>query len=272
MKQQALGRWAMAAASLLAVVAVGAATGMPGATVAAQEAHVGEYLQADINFGMQVFRANCVGCHGPDGDVVDGVNLRSGQFRNAASDRDLLGVIAGGIPDTAMPAGDYNSSELTGLVAYLRTMGDFDPTGSTSGDAARGEALYRGTGDCARCHRIGGDGSRVAPNLTNIAATRTAGSLAASLMDPTEAMLPINRPVRIVTNDGMRYNGRRLNEDTYTVQIIDENERLRSLNKDELRELTILTESPMPSYAETLNDQERADVLAFLLTLRGTNR
>ena len=273
MKQQALGRRAMAAAGVLAVgVAVGAAAGMPGATVAAQQAHVGEYLQADVNFGMQVYGANCVGCHGPDGDVVDGVNLRSGQFRNAASDRDLIGVIAGGIPGTAMPAGDYNASELTGLVAYLRTMGDFDPTGSTSGDAARGEAIYRGEGDCARCHRIGGEGSRVAPNLTTIATTRTAGSLSATLMNPTEAMLPINRPVRIVTNDGMRYNGRRLNEDTYTVQIIDENERLRSLNKDELREYTILDESPMPSYAETLTDQERADVLAFLLSLRGINR
>ena len=91
-------------------------------------------------------------------------------------------------------------------------------------------------------------------------------------MDPTGTMLPINRPVRIVTNDGTRFNGRRLNEDTYTVQIIDENQRLRSLVKDDLREYTILTESAMPSYAETLTDQERADVLAFLLSLKGINR
>ena len=61
--------------------------------------------------------------------------------------------------------------------------------------------------------------------------------------------MPINRSVRIVTNDGTRYNGRRLNEDTYTVQIVDENERLLSLEKDDLREYAILTESAMPSYA-----------------------
>ena len=272
MTQRRLGRCALAAAGLVAVaVAFGAAAGLTAIGAAAQEAHAGEYLQADISFGMQVYSANCVSCHGPDGDVVDGVNLRSGQFRNASSDQELMGVISNGIPDTAMLAGDYTASELTGLVAYLRTMGDFDPAGSMTGEAARGEALYNGKGDCASCHRIGGEGSRVAPNLSTIATIRTAGSLAASLVNPTEAMLPINRSVRIVTNDGTRYNGRRLNEDTYSVQIIDENERLLSLQKDDLREYTILTESAMPSYAETLTDQERADVLAFLLTLRGIN-
>ncbi len=262
----------MAAAGLLAAgVAVGAIAGTVSAAAAAQEAHAGEYLQADINFGMELYRANCVSCHGPDGDVVDGVNLRTGVFRNAPSDQALMRLLVNGIPDTAMLGGDYTAPELTGLVAYLRTMGDFDPTGSMTGDAARGEAIYRGKGDCASCHRIGREGSRTGPNLTAIATMRTAGSLAATLLNPTEAMLPINRPVRIVTNDGMRYNGRRLNEDTYTVQIIDENERLVSLEKDDLQEYAILTESAMPSYAETLTDQERADVLAFLLTLRGIN-
>lgn len=262
-------RIALRLATLLAAAALVTAGAV---AVRTQEAHAGEYLQADITFGMQLYRANCVSCHGPDGDVVDGVNLRSGQFRNASSDQELMGIIAGGIEGTAMLPGNYTSSELTGLVAYLRTMGDFDPAGSMTGDAARGETIYNGKGDCASCHRIGAAGSRAAPNLTAIATLRTAGSLAASLVNPTEAMLPINRSVRIVTNDGTRYNGRRLNEDTYTVQIIDENERLLSLEKDDLSEYTILTESGMPSYAETLTDQERADVLAFLLTLRGMNR
>ena len=101
---------------------------------------------------------------------------------------------------------------------------------------------------------------------------RAAGSLAASLVDPTAAMLPRNRSIRAVGNDGTVYSGRRLNEDTYTVQLVDENERLVSLVKDDLNEYTVITTSPMPSYAETLTEQERADVLAFLLTLKGMNR
>ena len=64
--------------------------------------------------------------------------------------------------------------------------------------------------------------------------------------------MPINRPVRAVTKDGRSINGRRLNEDTYTVQLIDEQERLVSLTKADLREYTILTASPMPSYKDRL--------------------
>jgi len=75
--------------------------------------------------------------------------------------------------------------------------------------------------------------------------------------------------VRAVTRDGKVINGRRLNEDTYTVQLIDDRERLMSLNKSELREYTISTVSPMPSFKGTLTDEEIADVVAYLLSLKG---
>jgi len=90
-----------------------------------------------------------------------------------------------------------------------------------------------------------------------------------SLLDPTSQMMPINRPVRVVKKDGTIVNGRRLNEDTYTVQIIDDHERLHSLQKSDLREVTISTTSPMPSYKSTLSESEIADVLAYLLSLKG---
>ena len=80
---------------------------------------------------------------------------------------------------------------------------------------------------------------------------------------------PINRPVRAVTRTGRVINGRRLNEDTYSVQLIDDQERLVSLPKAELREFTISTTSPMPSYQDRLSPEERAAVVAYLLTLKG---
>lgn len=254
--------------SALAAAGVLAATAGPAQ---AQQEHVGQYSQADINFGMSVYGGNCVSCHGPGGDGVDGVNLRSGQFRSASSDFELEQIISNGIPDTAMPPGSYSEAELTGLVAYLRMMGSLDASDATIGDAARGAALYNGKGDCASCHRIGSAGSRTGPDLSDIANFRTAGAMERTLLDPTEAMVPINRTVRAVANDGTRHVGRRLNEDTYTVQMVDENERLVSLVKADLREYEILTESAMPSYADTLTDQERADVLAYLLTLKGVS-
>ena len=51
-----------------------------------------------------------------------------------------------------------------------------------------------------------------APDLSDIGAIRTAATLQRTLLDPTGAMLPVNRPVRAVTSDGTIINGQRLNE------------------------------------------------------------
>src|SRR5205823_13356591 len=115
----------------------------------------------------------------------------------------------------------------------------------------------------------GATGSRVAPDLSDIGAVRSAGSLQRSLMDPASQMFPINRPIRVVTRDGKVINGRRLNEDTYSVQLIDDQERLVSLTKADLREYAIATTSPMPSIKSTLSDEVLADVMAYLLPLKG---
>jgi hypothetical protein len=82
-------------------------------------------------------------------------------------------------------------------------------------------------------------------------------------------MMPINRPVRIVTRDGRTIRGRRLNEDIYTVQLIDDQERLISLDKTDIREFELAKTSPMPPATRTLGGEELADVLAYLLSLRG---
>ena len=77
-----------------------------------------------------------------------------------------------------------------------------------------------------------------------------------------------NRPVHIVTRDGKVIDGRRLNEDTYTVQIADEEGRLLSLAKADLREFKISTKSPMPSYKGELTPEELADLVSYLLSLK----
>jgi putative heme-binding domain-containing protein len=232
-------------------------------------AHPGDYSPADIAYGARLYDAQCTTCHGANGDGVGGVDLKSGKFRNATSDQDLIRVITTGIQGTGMQAFRLDPSEIAGIVAYLRNMTAFDRGSVKPGFADRGRTVVTGKGDCLRCHRVGAQGSRVAPDLSDIGAIRGAGSLLRSLTDPVSQMMPINRPVRAVMRDGKVINGRRLNEDTYTVQLIDDEERLLSLTKADLRELTVLTTSPMPSYRGRLSDDEIADVVAYLLTLKG---
>lgn len=226
------------------------------------------YERADIEYGLAVYRRQCVTCHGDAGNAIPGVDLRSGQWRRAASDRELRALLAAGIPESGMPPADLDTAEMSGVVAYLRNM-NFDLEGVTLGDAARGRALFEGRGTCLQCHRVKGRGSPVAPDLTAIGASRAPSDLRRSLVDPTGSMRPINRPVQLVTADGTLVTGRRLNEDSYTVQLIDDSGRLRAFDKADLQTFAVLAESPMPSYAEALSAGELSDLLAYLVSLKG---
>lgn len=234
------------------------------------QGHPDDYPRADIEYGARMYAAECERCHGTDGEGVSGVNLRGGTFRNAKTDPQLRTVITAGFPTAGMPAfSTLDGPQVSGLIAYLRNMNTFDRGSVKAGDAHRGQVIVEGKGACLRCHRVEGNGGRVGPDLSDIGANRSPGSMQRSLLDPSSQMFPINRPVRIVTRDGRVINGRRLNEDTYTVQISDQDGRLVSLNKSDLREFTIQTKSNMPSYTDELTSDEIADVISYLLSLKG---
>ena len=243
-----------------------------GAPARAQPQHAGQYEQADIEYGARLYSGRCVICHGERGDGMPGVNLRSGRFKNASTDRELTNVVRDGVAGTAMAPNAFTDSELTALVSYLRNFASYDPgRGGKPGDAERGRQLFQSKGDCGSCHRVNGVGPRSAPDLSNVGAIRTAGTLQRYLQDPTEAMLPINRPVRAVKRDGTVVSGRRVNEDTHTVQLVDSQERLISLDKSQLREYSIGAAATMPSFATVFDEKERADLVEYLLSLKGTN-
>lgn len=244
---------------------------MAGTAEAQAPAHAGQYEQADIEQGAQLYSGHCVVCHGERGDAMPGANLGSGKFRHAETDRDLTTVIRNGVAGTAMAPSAYTESELAALVAYLRNMSSVTLSEITLGDPARGRALFVGKGDCDSCHRVGSEGPRTAPDLSSIGATRTAATLQRALLDPDAALLPINRPVRATLRDGTVVTGRRLNEDTFSVQMLDSSERLVSLDRVDIREYAVSKEALMPSYATALTDAERADLVAYLLSLKGTN-
>lgn len=242
---------------------------LPHATPTAVAAQLADhtYSSAAIEAGSRLYVSECALCHGPQGDRVDGVDLRRGQFRQARSDDDLRRIITTGVDNSRMPAFDFAAAELDGLVAYIRA--GFDPEGVAVriGDAARGRTVFTGAGDCASCHRVNGVGPRTAPDLSDIGAVRTPAALQRSLLDPYTALLPINRPVMAVTREGETVRGRRLNEDTYTVQLIDSQGRLRSLVKDELVDFEV---SRTPTHEPTaLSSDQVADLIGYLLSLQG---
>jgi len=158
-----------------------------------------------------------------------------------------------------------------------------------AGDAARGKAIYLGKGDCQSCHRVNGVGSRLGPDLSEIGVPRSGGggrgtpaptpaaaaaanltALETSILDPDADLAASNRLVRVVMKDGTSITGRLLNHDNFTVQMIDPQGKLRSFMKADLRESTVLVKGLMPSYKGRLSDQEVADLVAYLSTLKGS--
>lgn len=245
--------------SLILLLAVGPAA-------AAAQDHT--YSSTDIATGVRVYGAQCQLCHGANGDTVAGVNLRLGRFRRAVTDDDLAQVLAKGVPP-GMPSFNFSPAEVTGVIAMIRA--GFDPAGTAVkvGNIDRGKALFSGKGGCATCHRVTGTGPLTAPDLSDIGALRTPAALQRSLLEPTRAMLPINRPVSIVTTAGKTVRGRRTNEDTFSVQLVNDAGELTTVVKSDIKSMEAGKTSPMPSVAKVLSTDEVADLVAYLLSLRG---
>ena len=226
------------------------------------------YNPADIQAGKQLYRVNCSNCHGPNGDFVSGVDLGHGTFRRASTDEELVAIMLQGIRDTPMPPANLSDEQAHQIVAYLRSLAATDSPSISKADLAQGKAIFESKG-CLNCHRVGEHGSRVGPDLTNIGARRKRTSIERSIIDPNAEILAENRYIRVVTRDGSTITGRILNEDTFSIQLIDTKEKLLSLQKSDLREIEVLKNSAMPSYRDKLSGNELSDLVGYLVSLKG---
>ena len=227
---------------------------------------------SDIEDGGRVFQNTCANCHGPDGNEVAGIDLGRGQFRRTMSDEDLIQIIRNGIPGTPMPASNFPEAQAARVVAYLRSVAASRRTTSVTGNVERGKALFEGGAACLSCHRVNASGSRLGPDLSNIGQLRRAVELEQSVLDPDAEILGGNRFYRVVTSDGVTTTGRLLNLDTFTVQMLDSKEQLRSFQTSAIKGYTILEKGLMPSFAGKLSDQQISDIVAYLISLKGTDQ
>jgi len=227
--------------------------------------------ETDLADGKATFRSNCAFCHGLTGGGGRGPALSSGRFLHGSADDDIKNVIRGGVAGTTMPAFEFEKDELDRLVAYVRTLsattGKAAGAGPVAGDAAKGRQVYARSG-CAGCHRVGAEGSVFGPELTRIGAGRSADYIRESIVNPSADVPEEFAGVTVITRDGKRIAGVRVNEDTFSVQLRDASQNFRMFQKDEVQQVLRETKSLMPVY-RSLSQDDLQNLLAYLDGLRG---
>jgi putative heme-binding domain-containing protein len=247
----------------------------------AQATPAGNPLAGDskaITQGAVLFRQECVFCHGVSArGGMRGPDLTSGTWSHGGSDAELVATITNGVPGTAMPPNKLTDEEIWQIIAYLRTLQQ--PPAAATGDAGRGEALFFGATRCSSCHMVNGRGGRLGPELSSVGSSRPRAYLIESIREPGKRLTENHSfgdvatlrydTVTVVTADGQTIVGVPLDEDTFTIQMIDSSERVHSFDKKSLRSLRHDDRSLMPAYdANRLSNTDLDDVVAFLLTLR----
>jgi putative heme-binding domain-containing protein len=245
-------------------------------------ARAGAQNDADVDAGRRLFQGMCTECHGAGGTGGDAPSLNRPRLTHAPDDKALANVIANGIPNTAMPRiRRFTESELRQLVAYVRSVGAITQ-GRVPGDAKKGAALYKSLA-CSSCHIVAGEGGTLGPDLTDIGAQRGAAYLREAVVDPGAALPKgtlsvLSRgyaeylPVRIVTRQGREVRGIRVDEDAFTIQVRDVAGRFYSLRKSDIEVLEKQTgKSLMPSFASR-PASELTDLVAYLVSLQGTEQ
>ncbi|MCB1685342.1 MAG: c-type cytochrome [Pseudomonadales bacterium] len=234
---------------------------------------------ADLADGRRLFTVHCARCHGMLGDGGEGPSLKRPRLTHAADDQALFDVINEGIRGTGMP-GTFgpNDEELWRIAGHVRSLGQL-PAEVMPGDPERGGDLYNQRGACATCHILDGRGRGVGPELSDVGLRRNVEYLRRSLTDPDadSPMLSgwqtgrINAflTVRVVAADG-EFEGLRVNEDEFSIQLRDLSGNIRSFDKRELLNFEkAFGHSLMPGYEANFTASEIDDLVSYLMTLTG---
>jgi cytochrome c oxidase cbb3-type subunit III len=266
----------VALAGLLAVTAGAGADDKNPFAGDAKIAKLGEYQ----------FRINCAFCHGLNARGGGrGPDLTKAQKKHGNSDGDLFRTISQGVPGTAMPAGvnggigvGMTEEEIWQVITYIRSVQVKAPT-VPIGDARHGKELFYGSARCGTCHMVEGKGGRLGPDLTTAGSMRSVESLVDSVRNPSRRLAQGLKEaakefpqeyetVMATTADGKKITGVTLNEDSFSLQMMDADEKIYFLEKDKLKSFEKSRESLMPPYdPKMLSEKDLNDLVAFLLNV-----
>jgi len=233
-----------------------------------------------VTEGKTLYDQKCTTCHGADGGggeigpaIVSGDRVDIG-----VSDAQTFTIIKNGVAGTPMTPQRLPDPDIWKIVTYIHALRGTALDNPLPGDVARGEAVFWGKGQCGTCHMLSGRGGLTAPDLSNIAGVRKSSSIVDALTKQQHRVyasggahlksLPTMDsylPVFVTTADGKTIDGVLLNEDSYSLQMIGNDQQLHMFDKSKLRKYAVERRSMMPTdYDKRLAPDEFKDLMAFL--------
>jgi putative heme-binding domain-containing protein len=233
--------------------------------------------------GEQVYNQNCTSCHGPNGGAgeigPEIIHNLSVPLRGELNDNQILDVIRNGAPGTAMPAwqGKLADDDILKMGAFLQSLRGTAIDNPLPGNVAHGDEIFWNKGQCGTCHMLGGRGGLRGPDLTNIAAERKSNLIVDALTKPNHRVygdggvhlralptMDTYDAVHITLSNGRTVDGVLLNQDSYSLQLMGDDNELHLLDRSEVK--AVANKPPlMPTdYDKRLTKDEFADLMAFL--------
>ena len=252
--------------------------------------------------GSKLFAQSCsVGyCHGVAGKAGRGPRLRGREWDKNY----LFKVTFEGISNSSMPAwkGRLTEEEIGAVVAYVLTLSKLTSDGAEAplpaapvvgeparasatsstqlessrvdggvlGNPEKGKALFFDSSNdwhCGACHKIGGTGASVGPELTSVR-SKTVKDLFIDIVLPSARLSPDRQFLAITTKSGEQIEGVKSEESSSHVKIYDIGSLpavLRNLPKDQIQKLDVQSRSAMPAkYGEMYTVKQLLDLIAFL--------
>ncbi|HEX7861411.1 MAG TPA: PVC-type heme-binding CxxCH protein [Verrucomicrobiae bacterium] len=135
------------------------------------------------------------------------------------------------------------------------------PLAKETGDAKHGKEVF--AANCVVCHVINGQGGKVGPDLTGIAA-RDRTDILLEILDPNRSVEANYQLWTVNTKDGETYAGRLESETQTTVEILDTAGQKHVIQRKDIASLQSSATSIMPNGFEALPPEDLKALLAFL--------
>ena len=218
-------------------------------------------VATSVEAGRALFQKKCGSCHGENAKGGRAPDLTTGSWRHGGTEEALIRNITQGISGTQMPPFPMPREEAQAIIAFLRSGNSSEEP--VIGDAEAGRQLFFSSGQCSRCHMVGGRGGRLGPDLSEIRNERKLSELRKAIRTPDDTLREGYETVEVEFTDGKRVRGTARNQDTFSIQLMDEREKLHRLLKKDLKRVIRTQKSLMPT--TSLSAAQTDNLIAFLM-------